>query len=63
MIRKGVEFTVQFIEPGLWKWHFQIGEAVTNGETHTKLMGMATRRAEARIDRALRKSKTAAADL
>jgi hypothetical protein len=63
MIRKGVEFTLQLIEPGLWKWHFQIGEAVTNGETHTKLMGMAIYRAEVRIDRALRKSKTVAADL
>jgi hypothetical protein len=63
MIRKGVEFTLQLIEPGLWKWRFQIGEAVTNGKTHTKLMGMATRRAEARIDRTLRKLKTVAADL
>jgi hypothetical protein len=63
MIRKGVEFTVQSIEPGLWKWQFQIGEAVTNGRTHTRLIGLATRRAESRIDRALRKLNMVAVDL
>jgi hypothetical protein len=63
MNRKGVEFTLQLIEPGLWKWRFQIGEAVTNGSTHTRLMGLATRRAECRIDRALRELKTVATDL
>jgi hypothetical protein len=39
MIRKGVEFTVQLIEPGLWKWRFQIGEAVTDGRTPHKTHG------------------------
>jgi hypothetical protein len=63
MIRKGVEFTVRLIEPGLWKWRFQIGDAVTSGKTHTRLMGMATRRAESQIDRALRKLSTVAVDL
>jgi hypothetical protein len=62
MIRKGIEFTVRLIEPGLWKWQFQIGRAVTNGRTHTNLIGMATRRAESRIDRALRQVKAAALD-
>ncbi len=55
MTRKGVEFTVFLIEPGLWKWRFQIGETATTGKTRTKLMGMAARRAELRIDGALRK--------
>jgi hypothetical protein len=63
MIRKGVEFTLQSSEPGLWRWRFQIGEAVTIGSTHTRLIGLATRRAESRIDRALRQLKTAAMDL
>jgi CheY-like chemotaxis protein len=62
MIRKGVEFTLQLIEPGLWKWRFQIGEAVSNGKTRTNLLGLATRRAESRIDRALRKLKIVALD-
>jgi hypothetical protein len=57
MIRKGVEFTLLLIEPGLWKWRFQIGDTATTGKTKTKLMGMAARRAESRIDGALRKLK------
>jgi hypothetical protein len=63
MTRKGVEFTVQLVEPGLWRWRFQIGEAVTNGKTHTSLRGLASRRAECRIDRALRELKTVALNL
>jgi len=63
MIRKGVEFTLQLIEPGLWKWRFQIGAAVTNGKTHTRIMGLAARRAESKIDRALRKLNAFPADL
>jgi CheY-like chemotaxis protein len=63
MIRKGVEFSLQLIEPGLWKWQFQIGLAVTSGSTHTNLKGLAIRRAESRIDRALRVRGTVAADV
>jgi len=55
MIRKGVEFTLQLIEPGLWKWRFEIGEAVTNGKTETNLMGLAAHRVQQRIDRELKK--------
>jgi hypothetical protein len=55
MIRKGVEFTLLLIEPGLWKWRFQIGETATTGLTRTNLMGLAARRVEGRIDGALRK--------
>jgi CheY-like chemotaxis protein len=63
MIRKGVEFTVRLIEPGLWKWQFQIGEAVTSGKINTRLIGLAIRRAEFQIDRALRKLGAVAMDL
>jgi hypothetical protein len=55
VIRKGVEFTLLLIEPGLWKWRFQIGETATTGQTRTNLMGLAARRVEWRIDGALRK--------
>jgi hypothetical protein len=55
MIRKGVEFTLLLVEPGLWKWRFQIGETATTGQIRTNLMGLAARRAEVRIDSALRK--------
>jgi hypothetical protein len=54
MNRKGVEFTVVKIEPGVWTWQFQIAETVTTGTTRTNLMGMAARRAGLRIDRELR---------
>jgi hypothetical protein len=57
MTRKGVEFTLLLIEPGLWKWRFQIGDTATTGKTKTRLMGMAARRAQLRIDGALRKLK------
>jgi len=57
MLRKGIEFTLLLVEPGLWTWRFQIGETVTTGKTQTNLMGLAARRAEVRIDGALRKIK------
>ena len=57
MIRKGVEFTLQLIEPRLWKWRFEIGEAVTNGKTETNLMGLAAHRVRQRIDRVLNKPR------
>jgi hypothetical protein len=55
MNRKGVEFTLLLIEPGLWRWRFQIGETISTGKTHTNLMGMAAHRVHQRIDRELRK--------
>lgn len=57
MYRKGVEYSLLLIEPGLWRWRFQIGETAMSGKTHTNLLGMATRRVELRIDGALRKLK------
>lgn len=57
MNRRGVEFTVVEVEPGLWKWCFQTGEAATTGKTQTSLMGMATHRVQQRIDRELRKQR------
>jgi hypothetical protein len=53
-MRNGVEFTLLLIEPGLWRWRFQIGETATTGKTKTNLRGLATRRVQAQIDRALR---------
>jgi hypothetical protein len=60
MTRKGIDFTLLLVEPGLWKWRFQIGKTVTTGKTQTNLMGLAARRAESRIDGALRKLSTEA---
>jgi hypothetical protein len=50
MNRKGVEFSLIQIEPGLWNWRFQIDETVTTGNTKTRLKGMAAHRAQQRID-------------
>jgi len=58
MNRKGVEFNVVQIEPGLWRLQFQIDETVTTGTTKTNLRGMAARRAEMRIDRDLKTVST-----
>ena len=57
MNRRGVEFTVTQVHPGLWKWQFQIGKTVTTGKTHSNLMGMAARRVQQRIDRELNKPR------
>jgi hypothetical protein len=54
MNRKGIEFSLMQIEPDVWRWHFQIDGTVTTGKAKTRLKGMAARRAQARIDRALR---------
>jgi len=60
MNRKGIEFTLMLIEPGLWRWRFQIGETVSTGKTQTSLMGMAAHRVHARIDRELKKPRSLA---
>jgi hypothetical protein len=52
-----VEFTLTQVEPGLWKWQFQIGETVTTGRTHSNLMGMVAYRVQKRIDRELNKPR------
>ena len=48
-MRNGVEFTLVLIEPGLWRWRFQIGETATTGTTTTNLRRMAARRVKTRI--------------
>jgi hypothetical protein len=58
MNRRGVEFTLHQVGPGLWKWQFQIGKTVTTGKTHSNLIGMAAHMAQKRIDLELSKSHT-----
>ena len=57
MNRRGVEFTLVQVEPGLWKWRFQIDQTVSTGKTQTNLMGLADRRVQQRIDFELRKPR------
>jgi hypothetical protein len=57
MIRKGVAYSLRLIAPGVWTWQFQIDDIITTGRTQTNLMGMAAHRANASIDRELRKPR------
>jgi hypothetical protein len=56
MNRRGIEFSLVQVEPGLWRWRFQIGDKVTTGHTKANLMGLATRRVQQRIDIELKKA-------
>lgn len=58
MNRRGVEFTLVQVEPGVWQWRFQIGEAVSTGKTETNLKGLAAHRVQQRIDRELKKPRS-----
>ena len=55
MIYRGVEYSITATgEPDVWQWRFQIGESTTVGKARTRLLHMATRRVQMRIDAALR---------
>jgi hypothetical protein len=57
MIYKGIEYSVvEASEPGVWKWQFQVGTQVKSGQTATKLYLLANRRAQQKINEALRVS-------
>jgi len=57
MNRKGIEFSVNQVDEEWWNWRFQIGETVRTGKTQTRLMGMAARRVQQRIDRELNEAR------
>ena len=42
--------------PSVWKWQFQIGDAVKTGKTETRISLLAIRRVQLRIDRELKKT-------
>ena len=54
MRHRGIEFELKMIEPGIWKYRFQIGRAVKTGKTKAKVDLMAKRQVGKRIDRELR---------
>jgi len=61
VIYKGIEYSVTATsEPDIWQWRFQIGDVTTTGRARTRLVHMATRRVQMRIDAALRASDPAA---
>lgn len=60
VIYKDVEYSIKATgEPDIWQWRFQIGGMTTTGKTRTRLIYMAARRVQLRIDAALRASRPA----
>ena len=51
---KGIEFSLKMIEPGIWKYRFQIGRAIKTGRTKTAFEHSAIRSVHTRIDRELK---------
>ena len=57
MNHRGVEYSVAMTAtPGVWKWHFQLGDEVKSGKTETRIALLAIRRVQLRIDRELKKT-------
>jgi hypothetical protein len=55
VIYKGVEYSVTATsQPDVWQWRFQVGERTEAGKTRTRLVDLAARRVQMRIDAALR---------
>ena len=53
LLHRGIEYSVLKVEPGIWKWTFRIGGAVTTGKTAMNIDLLAARRVQLRINRAL----------
>jgi hypothetical protein len=59
VIYKGVEYSVTATaEPDIWEWRFDIGGKIKTGRTQTRLVALAIRRVETKIDAALRAPKS-----
>ena len=57
MNHKGIEYTLTRSEtPGVWKWEFRIGDLVRSGRTEARLLLLAMRRVQLKIDRELKQS-------
>ena len=56
MVYKNVEFTVNAVAAGVWKWQFRIGDRLVTGKTEARLYLLAVRRVQMRIDRELKKA-------
>ena len=51
---RDIEYTLTNVEPGLWKWSFEIDGKSKHGTTHAQLDLLAQRRVCMIIDRELR---------
>jgi len=55
MNHKGIEYTLTRSEtPGVWNWQFRIGDLVRSGRTEARLLLLAMRRVQLKIDRELK---------
>jgi hypothetical protein len=55
VIYKGVEYNVMATaEPDIWEWRFAIGDKIKSGKTQTRLVALAARRVQSKIDAVLR---------
>jgi len=58
VIYKGVEYTVvATAEPDIWEWRFELDDKIKTGRTQTRLVALAARRVQSKIDAALRAAK------
>jgi len=53
MLYRGVEYEIEPVEPGVWKWQCRIGDEIKNGKTKCRLGLLADRRVRMTIDRLL----------
>jgi len=57
MNHKGIEYTLTRSEtPGVWNWQFRIGDLVRSGRTEARLLLLAMRRVQLKIDRELKQA-------
>jgi hypothetical protein len=55
MNHRGVEYSLTRSDtPGIWTWQFRIGDIARSGRTEARLLLLAMRRVQLRIDRELR---------
>ena len=63
VIYKGIQYSIAATdEPDIWRWRFQIGDAVRSGRTQTRLAELAARRVQSKIDAVLRASGSSSAE-
>jgi hypothetical protein len=53
MLYRGVEYEIEPVESGVWKWQCRIGDEIKTGKTKCRLGLLADRRVRMTIDRLL----------
>jgi hypothetical protein len=58
VIYKGIEYNVvATAEPDIWEWRFAFDDKIKTGKTQTRLVALAARRVQSKIDAALRAAR------